>query len=348
MIELYPSLLEQFPEAVLLADKGLVSYANTMARHYLPKLTEQAPLPPELDLPLSAAKGAGVFTSDETRYSFSMTLEQEKYLIVFRPAAQDSLTDRQVSGFLHQLRNFLGEFAAELGPMTIKPEYSVAMSSFVKSYHRTVRLVNNLDFLHRAESSDGVHFRPIPMDIAGLCRQTVEEAAPLLAQTGVELCYDTPVSSLLIPGDPALLQQMLLELVSNAVREAMGGVITLKLNRQGQRAILTLSHTGAEITPRQLAGLLQQESEQGLPLPNQGAGLGMPVVRHIVSLHHGSLLVELGQTAPSVFISLPTGPLTTRLSVETPRFDDKGGLSPLLVGLADVLPARMFGQSDLD
>lgn len=45
-----------------------------------------------------------------------------------------------------------------------------------------LRLVNNLEFLRDTKSQSGVAFSPVTMDLAGLCRHTAEDTAPLLAQ----------------------------------------------------------------------------------------------------------------------------------------------------------------------
>ena len=59
-------------------------------------------------------------------------------------------------------------------------------------------------------------------------------------------------------------------------------------------------------------------------------------------------LVGLGQSTPSVLISLPTGPLDGRLSLHTPLLQQDGGLDPVLTELADVLPAHLFAMEALD
>ena len=98
----------------------------------------------------------------------------------------------------------------------------------------------------------------------------------------------------------------------------------------------------------QYSALFQQGGNEELPLPGQGAGLGLPIARHIVALHKGSLLVEWGQSAPSVVLSLPTGPLDGRVSVHTPTLQRDGGLDPVLTELSDLLPPYLFGMEGLD
>ena len=351
MFPFEPSLLDNFPEAALLTRQGRVVYANPMARHYLPQLEADAPLPAGLDLPVSAPTGAGAFSVGSTTYSFRLTASEDGQTIFFCPAPQTALTDLQLEGALRQLRALLGEFAAELGPHTTEDAPALSpetRADFVKSYHRAFRLVNNLDYLRQAGGPEGAPFRSASLDLAGLCRQLVDSADALLAQAGTSVRFDSALTSLLIPGDSTLLQRLLLDLIANSARAAKGGAIVLHLRRQGNRALLSLSDSGGPLNQRQLCAMLQQDTDQAIPTPGQGAGLGLPIVRHIVALHQGSMLVEWDRSSPTLLISLPVGPLDTRATVETPRSDQSGGLSPLLVELSDVLPARLFSLEGLD
>ena len=72
------------------------------------------------------------------------------------------------------------------------------------------RLLSNLDFMRGMDSSEGTLFRPVTLDLVGLCRRLTEEAAFLLREAGVQLRFQCRLASLLIPGDPALLQKLLL------------------------------------------------------------------------------------------------------------------------------------------
>lgn len=76
--------------------------------------------------------------------------------------------------------------------------------------------------------------------------------------------------SLLIQGDIPLLQRMLLGLISNSVQTMRGGVVLLSLRRQGDRAVLSLTDSGERPSDRQLAALLQQDTDQAIPQPGQG------------------------------------------------------------------------------
>lgn len=342
MPDLTDSLLDAFPGAVVLIQGNTVVSANPMARHYLPQLETGAGLPPFL--PQGGGELSGTFSSGASQYTFRLTNAPQGRWLLFQPAPQTALTDLQLDGVLRQMRTLLSQFLSAWEGGLPAPDTRASMR---RTFYQSFRLLDNLDYLHLAASGEGIPFHPVTMDFAGLCRQVVDCAAPLLAQVGNPLSMSRSPATLLIPGDPVLLQRLLLELIANAVRAAgSGNSVSLALSVQGSRALLSLTHSGSIPTPRQLSALLQQDTDQALPAPNAGAGLGLPVARHIVSLHGGVLLLRCGEEVPAVVLSLPTGP-AAGLSVQTPKLQRDGGLSPLLVGLADVLSPQVFTDEDL-
>lgn len=336
--------LEAFPDAAVLIDGTVVADANALALHHLPQLTLGAPLPAFL-LPLTQPNAVrqGTFSVGLAGYSFRLSAApEEKTLLLFHPAPQTALTDNQLDGVLRQIRTLMADFLmeAECG----LPE---AMPAFRKSVHRMFRMVENLDLLRLAGTQEGARFCPVVLDLAGLCRQLCGQAAPLLAEREIDLEYRSDLTSLLIPGDPILLQRLVLELIANAAQAAGKGSIQLRLRRQSDRAVLVLSHSGRLPSQRQIAAMVQQDSGHLLPMAGSGAGLGLSVVRHIAGLHKGSFLVEWGQGTPTAILTLPTGPLDTHTGVQSPILHRDGGMSPLLVALSDVLPVRLFEGDDL-
>lgn len=329
-------MVEALGEAAVLLRGDRTAAFSPMALHYLPQLRPGEAPPP--CLPLPRRPGGGVFSSGLSAYSYTCSPLEEAWLIIFRPAPQSDLTDTQLDGALRQLRQFMGEFLVEL-PQQPGPEGA----PFRKSFYRMFRLLDNLEYLHQPPGEAP----RAPLDLAGLCRQTAADAAPLLLEGGITLDYACPDASLIVPGDPVLLRRMVLELVANSARAVGKGTVHLHLRSQGGRALLTLSDTGQAPTQRQLAAMLQQDADHNIPAPGAGAGLGLSIVRRIVAAHRGAMLVEWGGGAPTTLVSLPTGPLEARTTLGTSVCRD-GGLSPLLTALSDVLPVSVFELAELD
>ena len=342
MLDSIQSLFDSFPESVVQVRGGVVTVSNERARQYLPQLIPGAPLPSCIVLPEQGESGTGSFTHDNVAYSYSCKSGPEGCVLSFRPSPpRAALKDWQLDRALQQLRSLLGEILAEVGTgVTLTGEVPAA---FNKAFHRLFRLINNLEFMQQAAGEEEVPFRPVTMDLAGLCRDVVRSAGDLLHESGISLEYRSRESGLLIPGDPELLRRLLLGLISNAARAVGEGRISITLRRSRDWAVLVVSNLGASLTRQQLDALLQEDQVGRLPLPGQGAGLGLPIARHITALHQGKLLVQGGDRPPCVLVSLPTGPLNGRSSVHTPAIQRDGGLDPVLTELSDILPASVFG-----
>lgn len=347
MLDSIQSLFDSFPESVVQVRDSVVTVSNERARQYLPQLIPGAPLPACIVLPEPGESGTGSFTHDNVVYSYSCKSGPEGCVFSFRPSPRETaLKDWQLDRVLQQLRALLGEILAEVGTgVTLAGEVPAA---FNKTFHRLFRLISNLEFMQQAAGGEEVPFHPVTMDLAGLCRDVVRSAGDLLHESGISLEYRSRESSLLIPGDPELLRRLLLGLISNAARAVGEGRIGITLRRSGGWAVLVVSNLGAPLTRQQLDALLQEDQVGRLPLPGQGAGLGLPIARHITALHQGKLLVQGGDRPPCVLVSLPTGPLNGRSSVHTPSIQRDGGLDPVLTELSDILPASIFGLEGLD
>lgn len=346
MLDLIQTLLDSFPEGALLVRERRVVFANAAARSCLPGLEPGAPAPDCLPLPEPGETASGLFSDGTASYTYSCSSQGEDQLVFFRPAPQTALAAPQMDGVLRQLRELLGEVVAVAGPATL-PGGEFLADSFNKSIYRLVRLTENLEYLSQA-AGEGICFCPVTMDLAGLCRDVCRLAGPLLHEAGVGLECRLSAASLLISGDPALLQKLLLGLLSNAARAVEEGNVVLSLRARESRAYVAVSDSGDCPDPRHLIAMSQHGLSEGLPLPGQGAGLGLDIARHIAALHGGALMVSMGLAAPAVTLSLPTGPLAPRLSVRTPNLQRNGGLDPVLIELSDVLPARVFGLEGLD
>ena len=164
-----------------------------------------------------------------------------------------------------------------------------------------------MEYLYRAQRGE-IHFHPVVIDLTALCSRLSEEAGTLLSEGGVALTYRAGASSLLAPGDPELLPLALLGLLSNAAKNTPQGTLLLRLLQRPGQAIILLRQGGA-LSQRQLDELLSLTTDAQIPLPTQGAGMGLAVIQHVVSLHRGVLLWRPNEDGLLAAVCLPTGPL---------------------------------------
>ena len=252
MQKLQENLLNAFPEAALLLSRGHVAAANQVARHLLPRLEDGGEVPLELErLP---EENGGLVTVGGSAWRVQMTQTQWGRLIVLLPAVQTAVTAAQMDGSLRQMRTYLAQMqlAAEDIPLSSR-------GMFWKSYHQMFRLMDNLDLLRQLGQPGGAALQLAVLDLTALCRRAVQSCTWLLERAGVKLAYDSPPAALLAPGDVALLERVLLELIANGARWTGQGTLKLSLRRLGTRGVVTVT-PGRGLPRQRLDELLRRES----------------------------------------------------------------------------------------
>ena len=111
---------------------------------------------------------------------------------------------------------------------------------------------------------------------------------------GIQLESQLDVSAGPVHGDPARLQQIVWNLVSNAIKfTPSGGRIDVGLARRGSSVVVSVRDTGQGITPERLPGIFTRFGTiQVRPRSQEGLGLGLAIVRHLVDLHGGTVKAE--------------------------------------------------------
>jgi cell cycle sensor histidine kinase DivJ len=143
-------------------------------------------------------------------------------------------------------------------------------------------------------------------DAVDTCRSMVQLSAEAKS---LALAADIPVGIGQIVADRRAVQQILINLMSNAVKfTPAGGTVTVGANRLGSRLHFWVNDTGIGISEDDLGRLGQPFTQlrNDYTREYEGAGLGLSLVKGLVALHEGSMMVE---SAPGqgtmVTISLP-------------------------------------------
>jgi len=131
------------------------------------------------------------------------------------------------------------------------------------------------------------------VDLATIARRVITtlETAGGLADRRVELMAET----VWVDGDPARLEQILTNLVGNAVRYTTpGGRIGVRVTREDEEAVLTVEDDGRGIDPEHLEKIFDLffQAETTAARTTGGLGIGLTLVQQLVALHGGAVIAE--------------------------------------------------------
>lgn len=343
------TVLQAIPHPALVADGGRVFCFNTAAGQLFADLAPNAPLPDPLP---THTDGAGLVYAGGQSWHLTTAPLGERVLYLFHPVRSDGLSPALLEGTLRRLHEQIGQLMLSVQLLDLDgedadPKARQGVGQINRTLCQMLRLTDHMDLLRDTENGSYL-FQPATLDLAGLCAQVCAAAGSLLQQAQISLTYSSPLSSLLVSGDSNLLQKLLVELLGNAARAAgTGGSITLSLAKRDRRAVLTLSGPDVSGSTRTLSSILSADRPSGqIPLPGEGAGLGLVLIQRVVSLHQGTLMMER-QEGINTILSLPLAPHSAPLPVRSPAYVSSGGFCPELIGLADLLPVGAFFPDEL-
>ena len=159
-------------------------------------------------------------------------------------------------------------------------------------------------------------------DLAALVRETVAAFADGLSARGFAFDVRVDGPSPIVRADPAALEQVLVNLLDNAVKySGAEREIALRVRTEGGRAIVDIIDRGVGIAPREQKRIFERFYRA--PGPGQpGFGLGLPIVKELIDAHGGDVEVESVPGAGSTFrvrLPLDAGPLPVAAPAETRR-----------------------------
>ena len=197
----------------------------------------------------------------------------------------------------HELRtpinNLRGEIEVALGKARSAEEYRDVLGSCFEECTRISRLIRTLLFLARADTAaDALQRETLDLGVELATVGTFYEAPA--AEAGVDLRV-AGASGLRAELDRTLLQQAVGNLISNALAHTpAGGTVELAAGARGHDLVITVTDTGCGIAPEHLPHVFERfyRVEHSRAGSQQNAGLGLAVVKSIVSRHGGRVEIE--------------------------------------------------------
>ena len=248
-------------------------------------------------------------------------LEQERKLREAAEAANRA-KDEFLSVISHELRSPLNAILGWNRILTIKrrddPEVASITPRIEQSAKAQLKMVNDLLDLGRVGTGK-LRIEPRATRLNRVVSVALDLARPTAATRQIELVAELTPGAGQLHGDPDRLQQVVANLLSNALKfTSAGGRVTVGLRDVEGFAELSVSDTGQGIAPELLPHIFDRfrQGDSSSTRHSGGLGLGLTLVSEIVALHGGTVAASSpGTGAGATFVvrlpSTPTWPSST-------------------------------------
>ena len=224
----------------------------------------------------------------------------------------DQSRNQFVSNASHELKTPMTTLKIMLQSLIAQPDMPAElrtefMQDMDHEIDRLTGIVNDLLTLTRMDSH-AMTLKLGSLDLCELAQSTLRRLEPMAEQRGQRLTADLS-ESLLLTADGAKLEQVMYNLVENAVKYTPeGGHIHVAVCRTGKQAVFAVTDDGPGIPAEDQPHIFDRfyRVDKARSRETGGTGLGLSIVKQIVALHHGTVTVESQEGAGSTFrVELP-------------------------------------------
>jgi PAS domain S-box-containing protein len=264
-------------------------------------------------------KGRAVFGADQTllfREGFITEITELKQaqedlirrtIELEQAKAFDRLKSSFVNSITHDLRTPLTtirgytEFLEDEVAGPLEPRQRDFVQEIERSAGRLEHLVNDLLDFARLEA--GIfRLQAEPSDLRAKIDAIVDSLSPQAKAARLRIAVDAP-ASLPVVMDPARIERVLMNMISNAIHfTPAGGTVLVRARRQGDHLLCEIVDSGIGIAPEDLPRLFQPfaQLEAGMRRKT-GTGLGLSISKALVEAHGGTVGVRSRLGEGSVF-----------------------------------------------
>lgn len=214
-------------------------------------------------------------------------------------ADSESLRSKMLSNISHDLRSPLatinGYVDAILNGLAETPEIQRNYLHVVKRRLSLLdHLVEDLFYLAQLESGNAV-FEMDTISAEELFKQLCNQFELEVTQAGLPYRQEMEPSNEdwpLVEVDISRMEQVMTNLVSNAIKHANAGEIGMYLTRSKDEVIFTVRDEGTGIAPEDLPYVFDRSFSKSSKIGKKGHGLGLAISKEIVAIHNGKIWVE--------------------------------------------------------
>ena len=169
---------------------------------------------------------------------------------------------------------------------------------------RLIRLINNLIDSTKIDAGF-VKFTPINADIIKFIEDVCDSVVDYVDFNKMNLIFDTDREEEIVLFDPDIIERILLNLLSNAVKfNKVDGTIYVNLYTKDDEIRITVRDEGIGIPKEKLSSIFKrfEQLQTKNKIEKQGSGIGLYLVKSLVTLHGGNIKVESKVNEGSNFI----------------------------------------------
>ena len=190
-----------------------------------------------------------------------------------------------------------------------EPAIRRATEAILRNAAAQVQLIEDLFDVSRVITGN-MRLEVRPLNVAAVLEAALDTVRPAATAKGVHLESVLEHGAEAMMGDPARLQQVIWNLLMNAVKfTPRGGRVTAHLRRVDTHIEIVVSDTGEGIAPEHMPRLFQRfgQADSSSTRGHTGLGIGLALVRHLVDLHGGMVNAHsAGQGLGATFtVTLP-------------------------------------------
>lgn len=212
-------------------------------------------------------------------------------------AEADQRKDEFLATLAHELRNPLGALSNALQVQdeigSRDPQSVRQRETAQRQLRHLARLVDDLlDVSRMTRGKIELHRQRLPMAV--VIEDAVQTSSPLFEERGQELTVSLPPEPLWVDGDPTRLEQIVCNLLNNAAKYTEpGGQVWLIVERAGPEVLIRVKDTGVGLAPETASRVfdLFMQADRSLDRALGGLGIGLTLVRSLVTMHGGSVSV---------------------------------------------------------
>lgn len=226
-------------------------------------------------------------------------------VVEFRDITDDLRAQRALEETSRRKDEFLATLSHELRtPMTAilgwarmlklgltETEAREAIDAIEKSAAVQAQLIDDVLDVSRI-TAGRLTFEPRPVDLGHVLRAAMTTVHPAATARGIEILSSVPPMLPQVSGDESRLQQVIWNLLANAVKfTGRGGAITVRLTHVGSIVRLLVQDNGKGIEPEFLPHVFEafRQEDASTTRSHSGIGLGLSIVRSLVELHGGRI-----------------------------------------------------------